>query len=86
MKSFVLGKLQTLNTRESTAVSSINSEVMILKTSELELIFQEFPEARDQMIKLTIEKQSYFKFLKKQVKERYSDTTTIEDLVKKRMQ
>jgi hypothetical protein len=86
LKSFVLGKLQTLNTRESTAVSSINSEVMILKTSELELIFQEFPEARDQMIKLTIEKQSYFKFLKKQVKERYSDTTTIEDLVKKRMQ
>ena len=50
------------------------------------MIFNEFTEARDQMIKLTMEKQSYFKFLKKKVKERYSDTTTIEDLVKKRMQ
>ncbi len=63
----------------------MSSEVIILKTVELEQIFNEFPEAQDQMIKLTIEKQSYFKFLKKQVRLRYSDITTIDDLVKKRM-
>jgi hypothetical protein len=63
----------------------VSSEVIILKTVELEQIFNEFPEAQDQMIKLTIEKQSYFKFLKKQVRLRYSDITTIDDLVKKRM-
>lgn len=63
----------------------MSSEVIILKTVELEQIFNEFPEAQDQMIKLTIEKQSYFKFLKKQVRLRYSDITKIDDLVKKRM-
>jgi hypothetical protein len=63
----------------------VSSEVIILKTVELEQIFNEFPEAQDQMIKLTIEKQSYFKFLKKQVRLRYSDITKIDDLVKKRM-
>lgn len=82
----IFGSSEALNIRENTAIASESSEIMILKRTALESVLNEFPQHKKEMIKLTREKQRYYKFLREEVRKRYSNLSTIKGLIKLRMQ